>query len=242
MFDIVPFKSFIDLVVDSTKTIELMFNQNELTVSLLNNSHVCFYDAVFKKEFFDYYKVDGAESIVVDTGDLFKILKSSKATDELQMESDDAHLLMRFESKDGNRRIFELPLIDLEYESPKPPQVPHDLDFLVEISKLIQCSSDLDKIVNTDRFKFVVSDDGVSVTAPDDSMTGYRCELDETIIGDCSVNVNTSYVSGLNKLSKVNGIVELGLGSNVPLSWKISSKTEDVVFKGLIAPIIEDNG
>ena len=240
MFDILPFKSFIDLVMDSTKTIELIFNQDELKISLLNNAHVCFYDAVFKKDFFDYYQVNDVESVVLDTNDLFKILKSSKGGDELHIESNEGYVIFKLESRNGNRRIFELPLIDEEYNSPAPPEIEYDLDFLVDIDLVNQSVSDLDNIVNTDRIKFVVSDDGVSVISPADSMTNYWNELNDSVTGNAVVTVNTAYVGGLSKLKKINEVVELRIGNDIPLTWNVTSATDDVSITGLIAPIIEN--
>lgn len=240
MFDTLPFVSFIDMIMDESKTVELIFTQQELKISLLNNSHVCFYEAVFKKDFFDYYKINDVESIMVDTADLHKILKTA-SKDEMEMESDGSHLILKLESDNGNRRIFELPLIDEEHTSSPPPEIDYNLDFQVDISKLNQCVFDLDKVVGTDRFKLVVNEDGVCVTTPEDVMTNYKCILDESITGSSGVSVNTAYIGKLSRLKKMNKTVELKIGDNYPLSWNMSSVMDDVVVKGLIAPIIEEN-
>ena len=106
--DIDSWKNFFDLIFDSSTIIELKLDQEKCKITLLNNSHVAFYDAEYDREFFDTYEVDGAESILVYVEDFYKILKSASKDDTLILESYDDILKVIFEH-DMNRRVFEIP-------------------------------------------------------------------------------------------------------------------------------------
>ena len=50
--DINSWKQFFDLIHDSTTIVELKLDQEKCGMSLLNNSHVCFYTIEYSKYFF----------------------------------------------------------------------------------------------------------------------------------------------------------------------------------------------
>ena len=240
MYDIEPFKAFFDLIFDSTDIIEFKLNEYGLNMSLLNNSHICFYEANFDKDFFNEYEVTGAESVLVHIDDLYKVLKNTGKNDVLSLETTESYLVCKFEHE-GNRRVFELPLAMDYGDSPVPPTVDYDTSFQVKLSELKQPCMDLDKIVKTDRFKMVTKSNTLSVVAPSDSQTKYVNTIDvsdECKDHSCAVNLN--YILQILKLNKINTIVEFKIGDNMPLTWSLSSVDDTVLIKGLIAPIIEE--
>ena len=58
--------------------------------------------------------------------------------------------------------------------------------------------------------------------------------------GHGEVIVNTSYLTELSKLKKINTMVKIRLGNTIPLSWSISDDLDDITANGLIAPILEE--
>ena len=238
--DIDSWKNFFDVIFDSSTIVELKLDQDKCKISLLNNSHVAFYDVEYSKSFFDNYQVDDVESVLIFVEDFYKILKSSKKGDVMTLESDDANLRIIFENE-SNRRMFELPLGEDFGASPVPPSIEYDGSFDVLLDDLKAPVNDLDKIVKTDRFKMRLNDGVLNIVSPDDAMTQYKQEInvDTNISGDVIIQID--YISQLLKLSKINKVVEFKLGSDMPLSWKITSPFEDVVVSGLIAPILENN-
>ena len=236
--DITPLRSFIDLVYDSATTIKLVFRRDGLSINLLNNSHVCFYNAEFKVDYFDLYDVGEYEEIVVDAKDLYLILKSAKNSDVLTIDFEDDNVRFIFESN-GKRRNFTLSLIDELYDSPVPPSIDYDVDFIMDWSDLKQTTMDLDKIIGTDRFSITLNDTGVYVKSPADAMTYYNNQISSEMFDyTLSSTVNLDYMSILSKLSR-NGELHLKIGNNIPLSWNVTG--DSVKYSGLIAPIIEDD-
>lgn len=238
IFDITPLKNFFDVVYNTADIVEMKLDSSKLSISLLNKSHVAFYGLEIQKEFFGDYQVTDGESVLIFVEDFSKILKSSHKDDILFLESNDSYLVCKFEH-DGNRRVFELPLADDESTTVAPPSIPYDGKFDVLIDDLKRPCFDLDKIVKTDNFKIITSNQVMNVVAPKDSMTQYNQMIQINDECECNVTVNIEYIKEILKLDRINDVVTLHMGDNVPLSWNIESPDKYVKVSGLIAPIIE---
>ena len=222
-------------------TIELKLDQDKLSISILNKSHVAFYNLEISKDFFTKYDT-GLESIYIFVEDFYKILKSTKKGDILTLSTNEAYLDIIFENE-NNRRVFELPLADEDYSSPVPPSIDYVNEFDLIIDDLKEPCNDLSKIVKTDRFKMTIKDSELIVSAPNDSMTQYSdiINLNTTINGVMSTTVNVDYIEDILKLSKINDTITFKVGDTIPLTWNLESPDELVKIGGLIAPIIEEN-
>lgn len=237
--DIDSWKQFFDLIHDSTTVVELKLNQEKCSMSLLNNSHICFYTIEYSKEFFDIYQVDNMESVLIFVADFYNIVKTAKNSDLLELSTDENSLKIVLEHS-SNRRVFEIPLAEDYGDSPTPPSIPISVEFQVNLTDLKQPCIDLDKIVKTDRFKMVVSDSSLNIVSPMDSMTKYIQEISINNLGSASTVVNLGYISDLQKLNKINNMITFGVGDNIPLTWNITNGDGTVKINGLIAPIIEE--
>lgn len=238
--DIDSWKNFFDLIHDSTTIVELKLTQEKCGMSLLNNSHVCFYTIEYARDFFTEYQVDGVESIYIFVNDFYNILKSANSKDKLELTTSGAFLKIVLEH-DMNRRVFEIPLAEDYGDSPSPPSIDYNGSFRVSLNDLKQPCVDLDKIIRTDRFKMEVGNGELIITSPNDSMTKYAQHITvDTSISAESI-VNLTYILDLQKLKKINNEVIFSMGKDLPLTWNIISPDEFVKVSGLIAPIIEDN-
>ena len=237
--DIEPIKNFFDVIYDSASEVEIKLDQEKLSINLLNNGHVAFYNLEISKDFFIEYEVNGAENILIFVEDFYKILKSSNKSEMLFLESNDNFLICKFEDN-NNHRIFELPLAEDYDDAPTPPSIDYNGIFDVSLNELKQSVFDLDKIVKTHKFKIHTQENMMNITAPSDSMTKYSQTIRIDSEEICDVIVDVKYVSEILKLSKINNVVTLKMGNGLPLSWIIQSHDELVKVGGLIAPIIEE--
>lgn len=242
IFDIEPLKNFFNLIYDSATIVELKLDQEKLSISLLNNSHVAFYSLEIAREFFGDYSIQDNESILIFVEDFYKIIKTAKKDDVLLMKSDDAYLDCTFEH-DGNRRVFEIPLAEDYGDSPMLPMIDYPVDFVVSLSDLKQPCEDLDKIVKTDRFKMEVEKGFLNVVSPDDAMTKYENSIitDNDYERRVSSTFNIQYILSLQKLSKISKEVLFKVGDDIPLTWIMTSPDEMVKVSGLIAPIMQED-
>lgn len=239
IYDINPVKNFFDLIFDSSSEVELKLDQEKLSISLLNDSHIAFYNIEFDKAFFEDYDVKDTESVLVFVEDFYKILKSANKDDVLTIETNDSFLICRFEHL-GNERIFELPLSEDYRDTPIPPKLDYDGEFIVSLTDLKQPCVDLDKIVKTDRFKMIIKDSELNIVSPDDALTRYLQKISIDSDVEASSTVNLGYIQDLQKLSKISNEVTLKIGNDMPVTWCIESYDGLVKVDGLIAPILEE--
>ena len=237
--DINSWKNFFDMIFDSSTIVELKLDQEKCKITLLNNSHIAFYDVEYTKDFFDVFDVDGVESVLIYVEDFYKILKSVKKDDVLILESDENTLKVIFEH-DGNRRLFELPQGEDYSDVPPLPSIEYEGTFILSIKDLEAPVNDLDSIIKTNKFTMITDSDELKIISPTESMTQYLqvINIDNTISNKVIVDLN--YVKQLLKLKKISDIVEFSIGENKPLKWKVVSPFEDIKLTGLIAPIIEE--
>lgn len=240
IYDIDYWKNFFDLIHDTSTVIELRLDPEKCSMSLLNNSRICFYTIEFSKDSFGEYQIDNSESVLIFVADFYSIIKTATNKDNIELSTDENMLKIVLDQHNGNRRVFEIPLAEDYGDSPIPPNVPVNVSFDVLLKDLKQPCLDLDKIIKTDRFKIIVSDELMEIVSPSDSMTKYnqRIIIDNT--GSATTIVNLGYINDLQKLNKISNTVTLGLGDNIPLIWNMVSDDGFVKVKGLIAPIIED--
>lgn len=219
--------------------VELKLDQMKCGMSLLNNSHVCFYTVEYHKDFFDDYQIDGAESILIFVNDFYSIIKTATSKDTLTISDEMSSLKIVLEH-DTNRRVFEIPLAEDYGDSPVPPSIEYQGEFTVKLQDLKQPCVDLDKIIKTDRFKMKVGDGKLSIISPNDSMTKYAqyIDVDTTLNAESVVNLN--YILDLQKLKKIGDTVLFKIGTDLPLTWNVTSPDEFVKVSGLIAPILEE--
>jgi len=241
IYDIEPLKNFFDMIFDSSSIIEMKLDQDKMSISLLNDSHIAFYNIIFDGAFFDEYDIsEHGDSILIFVEDFYEILKSSKKDDVLTLATNDVFLICTFENND-NKRVFELPLAEDYRDTPVPPSIDYDGEFIVSLSDLKQPCADLDKIVRTDRFKMVVKDNQLNVVSPAESMTRYLQVIPIDSDVEATSTINLKYIQDLQKLSKISNEVILKIGNDIPLSWCMESYDGLVKVNGLIAPILEEN-
>lgn len=241
IYDIKPLQNFFDLIFDSSHIVELKLDQDKMSISLLNDGNIAFYNIEFDKAYFDEYKIEnGAESVLIFVEDFYKILKSATKTDVLTVETNDSYMICTFEH-DLNKRVFELPLAEDYKDTPQPPSIDYDGEILVSLSDLKQPCVDLDKIVKTDKFKMVVKDNQLNIVSPTDTLTQYQQTIDINSDVVATSIINIGYIQELQKLSKISNEVILKIGDNLPLSWDIESYDGLIKVSGLVAPIMEED-
>ena len=232
------FKVFFDVVYDITDLIELQLFKDHMTCSILDKAHTRFMTVEYKKEFFSVYEVDDAESVTIDAEDMHKIIKSSNKIDSVTLETNDDYLICKFESNNGNSRIFEFVLPADYIESPQPPSIELPLKVKLDLNDLKQGIKDL-KTLGSGEIRFVVSNDSLSITSGQEITGNYSLNIPIDNVGDASANFTLEYIEQLLKFDKINKTVELSMGDNYPLLYTIEDDIMCVKVNGMIAPRLE---
>lgn len=234
------FISFFDLIHDTCDTLRLNFSYDGLNVNVLNKSHTCFYELNVKKEYFLDYNVEDIDEVIIDCAEYYNVLSKLKGYHTILFNLEDGHLEI-LGLKEDTRIRFMISLIGVDYSSPEPPKLDYNSWCEVQLNDLKNASDILEKVCKTDRFRINYDETtGFQISSPTESMTGYNQTLIVNGDGHGEVIVNTSYLTELSKLKKINTTVKIRLGNTLPLSWSISDDLDDITANGLIASIMEE--
>lgn len=238
--NIEQFRVFFDVVHETTAIVQFQIYVGKMVCSLLDKSHTNFFSVRFEKDFFYEYDVESDDMILLDADDLYKLLKSCRKTDKLFLEVYDSYLTAVVESENGNRRVFEYVLIDMDYASPNFPPIVYDTEFEVDTNDLKQSVTDL-KLIGTNLYKMSVSGDCLSIFSGETARTKYSHQIDidpETPTKMLVSSYSVDFIERMLKFNKVNKVVEIEFGAGKPLSYLF--KGDSMCIKGMIAPRIEE--
>lgn len=206
-------------------------------LSAMDRSHICFVFLNLKAPVFDEYICNVPEKICLDTQEFMTILKRIKKTDVLKLTIDKNNLVIGLEG-DVDRE-FKIRLIDLDYESPEPPK----LEFPVEVS--VPSSVVNDAIVDMDLFSdklyFMVNDEYFIVNT-DGEFGDARFQF---LHGETGITESAKSAFSIPKLkdifsaSKFSDIVNLNMGTDMPIGLVFELVTGDGELKYLLAPRLE---
>lgn len=240
VWDVKTFKCFFDAVAD-TDTLQLMFNKEGLSISLLDKSHICFYNIEYDVAFFDEYSVDEPVEVLVDANEFNNILKSSK-NETVALEIDEYITFIFTNVKSNFERRIKITPVDQEYNPSIPPRVDNPCDVKVSFDTLKTAFNDIDNLCGMDRCKFIVDNDGeFHITVVNSLGVDYDVICyDADVTGDiCNSIFSLEYLVTLCKFQDIDKNIQLSLGDTVPLKWIITSSDCLVVCTGLLAPRIE---
>ncbi|MBP5421704.1 MAG: hypothetical protein J6Y78_04580 [Paludibacteraceae bacterium] len=234
------FRVFFDVVYDVTDLIELQLFQERMVCSILDKSHSRFMSVEFRKDFFSLYEIDDVESVTLFAEDMYKIIKSARKIDNVILETNENYLICKFESNNGNARVFEFVLPAEYIQSPSPPSLSLPSTFMVSLNDLKQGIKDL-KVVGTSEIQFNVQSDLLSLTAGTEVSTNYVYNIivDVDVDEHISAKYTLEYIEQLMKFEKINKKVKLSIGNDYPLLYSFEDDIMGVNATGMIAPRIE---
>lgn len=234
------FKVFFDAIYDITDLIELQLFKTHMVCSILDKAHVRFMSVTFQSDFFSSYEIDDAESVTLFAEDLHKIIKSASKIDTVTLMTNEDHLVCKFESNNGNSRVFEFVLPADYIESPQPPSLSLPISFELNLSDLKQGIKDL-KIIGSSEIQFNVSNDLLALTSGIETTTNYSSNIPITV--ECeypiSARYTMDYIEQILKFEKINKVGRIQLNGDMPFVYEIEDEIMGIKVNGMIAPRTE---
>ena len=233
------FKVFFDVVYDITDLVELQLFSDHMTCSILDKAHTRFMTVEYKKEFFSVYEVDDVESVTLFVEDMHKIIKSASKIDNVILETNENYLICKFESKNGNSRVFEFVLPAEYIDSPQPPSIPLPVSFKLQLNDLKQGLKDLG-IIGSSEIIFTFNNGLLSLTSGTEVSANYSSNIRVDVDAEpFSAKFSMEYINQLLKFDKINKTVEFKMGDDLPLLYTFEDDIMCVKVDGLIAPRLE---
>lgn len=165
-----------------------------------------------------------------------KVLKRSKSTDRVIMSLDEGNFIITFEGE--AKRTFKIRLIDIEYESPTPPQLNSPTKFEIPFNLLKDSIQDMDLFSDkitlmVDSEKFRASAEGEFGDANIEYIHGEKIDTEAKSV------FSLEKIREMLKADKFSEMAIINLGTDIPLYLTLRRVDGEGELSFLLAPRIE---
>lgn len=188
------------------------------------------------------YEIDGPTAITLNLNNLKQVLRRAKSSDSLTLEVDENKLKVVLEST--TKKTFHLPLIDVDDEEQKIPDLTFSIEVKTQSSILNDAIDDVDVvgesvIFSVSKKSFVVSSKGdltkASVDIPADKTTEIRCDEDGT-----KAKYSIEYLKKMIQGSKLSDTANISFSKDFPLRLDYQVK-DKVSLSFILAPRVDND-
>lgn len=229
-------KTSFDAISSIVDEVQMHADEEGLRLDALDRSHITFVHLELKSNVFDEYTCDESLKINVDTEELMKVLKRSKAEDMVELTVDEGNLIITFEGE--ARRTFKIRLIDIEYEAPTPPELDYPTEFEIPFSLLKNSVQDIEIV--SDKISLIVDQDKL-IAAAEGEFGDARIEYlhGEKINEKAKSVFSLEKIKEMLKADKFSETVSIRLGNDMPLHLSLKMASDEGELSFLLAPRIE---
>ena len=229
-------KTSFDAISSIVDEVQIQTDSEGFRLDALDRSHITFVHLELKSSLFDEFVCDEPEKINIDTDEFMKVLKRSKSTDRVIMSLDEGNFIITFEGE--AKRTFKIRLIDIEYESPTPPQLNSPTKFEIPFNLLKDSIQDMDLFSDkitlmVDSEKFRASAEGEFGDANIEYMHGEKIDTEAKSV------FSLEKIREMLKADKFSEMAIINLGTDIPLYLTLRRVDGEGELSFLLAPRIE---
>lgn len=231
-------KTSFDAISSIVDEVQIQTDSEGFRLDALDRSHITFVHLELKSTLFDEFVCDEPEKINIDTDEFMKVLKRSKSTDRVIMSLDEGNFIITFEGE--AKRTFKIRLIDIEYESPTPPQLNSPTRFEIPFNLLKDSIQDMDLFSDkitlmVDSEKFRASAEGEFGDANIEYLHGEKIETEAKSV------FSLEKIREMLKADKFSEMAIINLGTDIPLYLTLRRVDGEGELSFLLAPRIESD-
>jgi len=229
--------------------VNVNFKKDMLHIQGMDKSHICLFNVIIQKGWFDEYDIEEDKIICIDSN-IFHMIISNK-NDGLNiivhLETEDnlnVDLFSVEHSKGEFNKYFKIPLADFDYEEMEVPNVEYDAEFSISskkicdiVSQMIMFGTDIN--VNCSEEKINLITNGVTgemlVNIPIEDLTEYSIVEGEVI----NLNYSLSYINKMCLTNKLSSEIQFSISAEYPMKIRYDlGDDSSIVF--YIAPKVTD--
>ena len=231
-------KTSFDAISSIVDEVQIQTDSEGFRLNALDRSHITFVHLELKSSLFDEFVCDEPEKINIDTDEFMKVLKRSKSTDRVIMSLDEGNFIITFEGE--AKRTFKIRLIDIEYESPTPPQLNSPTKFEIPFNLLKDSIQDMDLFSDkitlmVDSEKFRASAEGEFGDANIEYIHGEKIDTEAKSV------FSLEKIREMLKADKFSEMAIINLGTDIPLYLTLRRVDGEGELSFLLAPRIESD-
>lgn len=229
--------------------VNVNFKQEIMHIQGMDKSHVCLFNVVIQKKWFDEYDVEEDKMVCIDSN-IFHMIISNKNEGlniVIQCESEDnlnVDLLYIENSKGEFNKHFKIPLADFDYEEMDVPNVDYDAEFSLTskkicdiVSQMIMFGNDINVKCSEEKIDLITN--GVTgemlVNIPIEDLNEYSIVEGEVI----DLNYSLSYINKMCLTNKLSNEIQFSISADYPMkiSYDLGDESSIVFY---IAPKLAD--
>lgn len=225
-------KRAVDAMKDLCKDVNFDCSERGIQVQSMDNSHVALVALVLRETAFQDFKCDRPVSLGMNVDALAKVLKMCGDKDSLKVRSDNGsdHVSFQTESNSEDKIAeFDLKLMEIESEHMEIPEQTYKCLVKLPSAEFLKIVKDLKEFGETmqiqcskDGIKFSVQGDlgngNVMLKPRDSDKIEERVSL--TVHEPVTASFALRYLNNFAKAAPLCGGMEIGMGSDMPLSVK----------------------
>ncbi len=239
--DAVQFKKAIDAISVLIDEAEFVIDQDAFSLKATDPSQISMVDFLLPKSAFKTYDVANTTKIGLDLSYLSSILSRAKSGDNLRMQLDDkGRFNLTF--KNGSKRQFSIPLIDISSTNVPSPKIEFDAEMVVSGSALVDGLKDATLIsshitIGVDAEKFFLKAISNKGTLNNEISKKDKGLKDFHVKKECRAMFPLDYMSNMLKGASSDTDVKVFLKANAPIKLSYGIGNAQLTF--FLAPRIE---
>jgi proliferating cell nuclear antigen len=225
-------KRSVDAMKDLCKDVNFDCSERGLQVQSMDNSHVALVSLLLRETAFQDFKCDRPASLGMNVDALAKVLKMCGEKDSLKIRSENGSDHVSFQTQSGAEdkiAEFDLKLMEIESDHMEIPEQTYKCLVKLPSAEFLKIVRDLKEFGET--MHISASKDGIKFSVQGDLGSGnvmlkpresdkveerVRISVHEPV----SASFALRYLNNFAKAAPLCGEVEMGLGSDMPLSVK----------------------
>jgi proliferating cell nuclear antigen PCNA len=247
------FISLFGLLKNASSLITLYFDNQKIHIQGMDKSHVCLFDTVIHKDWFNSYQFDNndIDNICIDSIVFYNIISSANENHTIyihfsgKIDTLNIDLLMEENGSKGlYSKYFKIPLANVEYDLLTIPMVEYDAEITIPSKTILEITtqmnsfgSDINLVCTEDNIHLITNgiNGEMKVNIPIDDLTEYAiCEGDQI-----DIKYSLQYIHKMCISNKLGNDIEIGISKEYPMRIKYNlGINSNLLF--FLAPKIDD--
>ncbi len=234
-------KNIVDVISNFVDEVNFRVNEDGISIRAMDSSRVALLDIKIGREILEEFELDQEEVIGIDLDRFEKILKRAKAKNSVGLEKETEENVLKVIIRNGARRQFELPLIEVAEEEIRIPELDYKASVEIDADYFLEIIKDVDVI--SDYVTFSANEDMLRISGRGElgsvNVTFRRDEaLSFNVSEPCEATFGVEYLKDILSGAKIADTVRINLGKDLPLKLEFVIPGCKLVF--YLAPRVEE--
>jgi len=218
---------------DLCDSVNIIFDDDGISISSMDSSHVCLVAVKFAKEYFDEYTINSTIAVGMKINNFVRVLKYVEGYVLFEC-SDDEFFVMTQSDK------YSLKTIDIDSEDMEIPEMDVEVEITADSTVIQKYIKNVASFGDTIKFE-TNNNELVMKTSGDIGTVELRVDQPITIHGNLSASFASRYLVTFMKAANISKQIKINLHSELPVMFEYDFAENSFVKFYLAPKITEDD-